>query len=162
MNRLVTPCTIPAFAARVPAMNNGDSLTSSPLTLAEGKITDFARRFDPQPYHLDKAAAEASIFGGLCASGWQVAALASRLTGEALERAGIHYVTTTKVSRLNWLKPTFANDSLVALVSPGDRQSGSSVTGCDTLEVAVVIRDQNGRDVARMDCAVAVTAEPAP
>jgi acyl dehydratase len=162
MNRVATPCTIPAFAVRVPAMNNGDSLTSSPLTLDEEKITDFAGRFDPQPYHLDRAAAEASIFGGLCASGWQVAALASRLTGEALQRAGIHYVTTTHVSRLNWLKPTFAGDSLVALVSPGERQAGSSIAGCDSMAVAVLIQDQNGRDVAKMDCSVAVIAEPTP
>ena len=54
-------------------MNDGTLLESPPLTLDAQQITDFARRFDPQPYHLDEAAAAASIFGGLCASGWQVA-----------------------------------------------------------------------------------------
>jgi acyl dehydratase len=33
-------------------------------------IIAFARQFDPQPFHLDDEAAKASVFGGLCASGW--------------------------------------------------------------------------------------------
>jgi len=140
-------------------MNDGTPLESPPLTLDAQQITDFARRFDPQPYHLDEAAAAASIFGGLCASGWQVAALASRLTGEALQRAGIDYVTTTQVHQLNWLKPTFVDESLVARVTPGQRSSASAVPGCDSLDVGVVIVDQQGSEVAKMDCRVAVGRE---
>jgi acyl dehydratase len=43
------------------------------------EIVDFARRYDPQPFHLDAEAAKASIFGGLIASGWHTAAMAMRL-----------------------------------------------------------------------------------
>jgi acyl dehydratase len=42
-------------------------------------IKQFAARFDPQPFHLDEAAAENSFFGGLVASGWHTAALTMRL-----------------------------------------------------------------------------------
>jgi acyl dehydratase len=42
-------------------------------------IKQFAGRFDPQPFHLDEAAAEKSFFGGLVASGWHTAALTMRL-----------------------------------------------------------------------------------
>ena len=41
----------------------------SVTTSAEAMIA-FAQEFDPQPFHLDEEAGEASIFGGLCASGW--------------------------------------------------------------------------------------------
>ena len=41
-------------------------------------ILDFARQFDPQRFHLDEEAAKSSIFGGLCASGWHVAAASMR------------------------------------------------------------------------------------
>ncbi len=48
-------------------------------TLEEAEILDFARRYDPQPFHADKAAAAASHFGGLIASGFQTIALCFRL-----------------------------------------------------------------------------------
>ena len=64
-------------------MSEARSVDSPAITLDEQSIVDFAQLFDPQPYHLDREAADASIFGGLCASGWQIGALASRLTGEA-------------------------------------------------------------------------------
>jgi acyl dehydratase len=42
-------------------------------------ILDFARKFDPQLFHLDEAAAAKSIFGGLCASGWHTVSVSMRL-----------------------------------------------------------------------------------
>ncbi len=44
-------------------------------TFAKDDIIAFARAYDPQPFHLDEAAAKASLFGGLCASGWHTAAV---------------------------------------------------------------------------------------
>ena len=42
-------------------------------------IIAFATRWDPQPFHIDEAAAKASMFGGLCASGWHTGCIAMRL-----------------------------------------------------------------------------------
>ncbi|MDG2137086.1 MAG: MaoC/PaaZ C-terminal domain-containing protein, partial [Luminiphilus sp.] len=56
-------------------MSEARSVDSPAITLDEQSIVDFAQLFDPQPYHLDREAADASIFGGLCASGWQIGAL---------------------------------------------------------------------------------------
>src|SRR5262245_24433649 len=62
-------------------------------TFGRDDIIAFAREFDPQPFHLNEAAAKASLFGALCASGWHTAALAirgnigSRLTGNEQARA---------------------------------------------------------------------------
>src|SRR5438552_11829755 len=44
-------------------------------TFTAGQIKAFAARFDPQPFHLDEAAAARSPFGALCASGWHTASL---------------------------------------------------------------------------------------
>jgi acyl dehydratase len=52
----------------------------SPYTeVGREEIVGFARRYDPQPFHLDPAAARDSVFGGLVASGWHTAALTMRL-----------------------------------------------------------------------------------
>jgi acyl dehydratase len=47
--------------------------------VTEEEIIDFARRYDPQPFHLDHEAAKASHFGGLVASGWMTSAVLMRL-----------------------------------------------------------------------------------
>ena len=48
-------------------------------TFTADAIKAFARLYDPQPFHLDEAAAEKSVFGGLCASGWHTAAVWMKL-----------------------------------------------------------------------------------
>jgi acyl dehydratase len=49
------------------------------LTVTEAEIKEFAGRYDPQPFHLDDAAARRTLFGGLAASGWHTAALTMKL-----------------------------------------------------------------------------------
>ena len=57
----------------------GDTFTTYTLTLSSDDILRFASEFDPQPFHLDEAAARQTMFGGLAASGWHTAALTMRL-----------------------------------------------------------------------------------
>lgn len=57
----------------------GQRFTSAAHTLDADQIKDFASRFDPQPFHLDEAAAQASFFQGLAASGWHTAAITMSL-----------------------------------------------------------------------------------
>jgi acyl dehydratase len=57
----------------------GQRFTSGTYQMEEARIKEFAAEFDPQPFHLDQAAAEASIFKGLAASGWHTAGVAMRL-----------------------------------------------------------------------------------
>ena len=60
-------------------LREGQRFTSGTYVMDEGRIKEFAAEFDPQPFHLDAAAGEASIFKGLVASGWHTAAVAMRL-----------------------------------------------------------------------------------
>ena len=57
----------------------GQRFTSGTYLIEETQIKAFAAEFDPQPFHLDDGAAQASIFKGLAASGWHTAAVAMRL-----------------------------------------------------------------------------------
>ncbi|WP_376093753.1 MaoC/PaaZ C-terminal domain-containing protein [Roseomonas sp. CCTCC AB2023176] len=52
----------------------GDVIPVGSVSFTVEEITDFARRYDPQPFHLDEEAARTSIFGGLCASGFHTLA----------------------------------------------------------------------------------------
>src|SRR5690349_10154645 len=60
----------------------GQKFTTSSVTLTLEGCKAFAAEFDPQPFHLDEAAARASVFGRLAASGWYTASLSMRLLVE--------------------------------------------------------------------------------
>ena len=57
----------------------GQRFTSGTYRMDEAEMVRFAAQFDPQPFHLDRRAAESSVFKGLAASGWHTAAVAMRL-----------------------------------------------------------------------------------
>jgi len=81
------------------------------VTLSAEEIKTFARQFDPQPFHLDEAAAQRSIFGNLCASGWHTCALAMKLTVENFLHESSS-MGSPGLESLRWLKPVYAGDTL--------------------------------------------------
>jgi acyl dehydratase len=64
----------------------GQTFGSGRLRIEGERALAFAAEFDPQPFHLDEAAARRSIFGGLTASGWHTAAVTMRLLVEPSPR----------------------------------------------------------------------------
>ena len=100
----------------------GDRRELGRHTFSAGEIKSFAARFDPQPFHLDEAAAAASHFGALVASGWHTAAMFMRLLidfnrgviaaqrerGEPMARTG----PSPGFSNLRWLKPVYVGDTI--------------------------------------------------
>jgi len=92
-------------------------------TFTTDNIKAFARRFDPQLFHLDEAAAARSHFGALCASGWHTAAVWMRLMVEHqrseddARRARGEPVAVLGPSpgfrELKWLKPVYVGDTII-------------------------------------------------
>jgi acyl dehydratase len=80
-------------------------------SISEAEIVDFARRYDPQPFHIDADAARHTQFGGLIASGWQTAGLMMRLAVD-------HYLSSVAslaspgVDEVRWTQPVRPGDTL--------------------------------------------------
>lgn len=87
----------------------GRRFTSAGAALDAAQIREFAGRFDPQPFHLDEQAAQASFFAGLAASGWHTAALTMRLIVESVPLAGGVIGGGVEVT---WPQPTRPGDVL--------------------------------------------------
>jgi acyl dehydratase len=89
----------------------GESWEGEPFTITEAEIIAFAAQFDPQPMHMDKAAAEAGRFGGLIASGWHVC---SRVMREYVDVAyfGATPMLGISIDDLRWLRPVRPGDAL--------------------------------------------------
>ena len=80
-------------------------------TVAAADIKAFAEKFDPQPFHLDDAAADAGPFKGLAASGWHTAAITMRLLVEGgMPIAG--GIVGAGVDELRWHQPVRPGDVL--------------------------------------------------
>ncbi|HVB47300.1 MAG TPA: MaoC family dehydratase [Burkholderiales bacterium] len=89
----------------------GQTFGSGRMRVDAERIRSFAGEFDPQPFHLDEAAARESIFRGLAASGWHTAALSMRLLVESdLKPAG--GIVGAGFDELRWPRPVRPGDEL--------------------------------------------------
>ena len=91
----------------------GDRFESPGMAMTESAIIDFAVRYDPQPFHTDRAAAEKSIYGGLIASGIHTIAVSFSLllqTGVLANNLG-----SPGFDELRWLRPVRPGDTLRAV-----------------------------------------------
>ncbi len=81
------------------------------ITVAEDAVIEFARRFDPQEFHIDPVRAARGFYGGLIASGWHTCSLMMRLYAD-------HYVSKVAslgspgVDELRWTRPVRPGDAL--------------------------------------------------
>lgn len=103
----------------------GRTIPVGSCTVSEEEIIDFATRFDPQPFHVDRDAAATSIYGGIIASGWHTCAMMMRLMvdGFLSEAASMG---SPGVDEIRWIKPVRAGDTLTVTTTPLEaRPSGS-------------------------------------
>lgn len=125
----------------------GRVLETGSVTLNAADIRVFAEKFDPQPYHMDREAADASLFGGLCASGWHVSALMMKLVSDALESEQIPLIGSGEVSWLEWYRPAFDGDCLSAHVTIKDKSAAQNDTDHGLIECDITVHNQNEKKV---------------
>ncbi len=100
----------------------GDRRELGSFTFTPENIKAFAVKFDPQPFHLDEEAGRKSVFGGLAASGWHVAAAYMKLTVASFQREAQALIARGEkpvvsgpspgFRDLKWIKPVLAGDTL--------------------------------------------------
>ncbi len=100
----------------------GDKFSTGSATFTEAMVLDFARLYDPQPFHTDATAAAKTIYGGLIASGFQTLALGFRLVWDTGVIDGSS-MGSPGFDELRWLKPVKPGDAIrvegeVAEVTP--------------------------------------------
>jgi acyl dehydratase len=91
----------------------GEVVELGSRTLDKERMVAFAREFDPQPFHIDEKAAEASVWGGLIASGWLTGSVLMRLLCDGFLK-GAAGLGSPGIDELRWLKPVRPGDTLTA------------------------------------------------
>ena len=103
----------------------GETAQAGPLAVTRAAIDAFDEAYDPQPFHLDEAAARASPLDGLAASGWHTAALGMRLFYDGWVRH-VASMGAPGIDELRWLRPVRPDDRLAARITVEEtRPSGS-------------------------------------
>ena len=143
----------------------GEVISLGMTQVTKDMIIEFAREFDPLPFHLDEAAAKASLLGGFASSGWQTAALSLRLLGDTF-LSTIASMGGLGFSDLKWSRPVMAGDSIggAVTISALRRSRSHRERGIVTLDFD--IRNQRGEPVMTMRLANLIevrdpAAEPA-
>jgi acyl dehydratase len=131
------------------------------VSVDAAEVIEFARRYDPQPYHLDEVAARNGPFGGLTASGWQTCALVMRaIVDNYLDPHAS--LGSPGVDQLRWLVPVRPGDHLrvqvtvlSSRVSASKPDRGIAVTEVEARnqDDLVVIRQQVTHIVRRRSIA---------
>ncbi|MDR3506118.1 MAG: MaoC family dehydratase [Acidocella sp.] len=136
----------------------GQRHTSPPVLLDSEAIKAFAGQFDPQPFHLDEAAAEGSFFGSLAASGWHTAALTMRMLVQSLPIAGGLIGAGVELS---WPKPVRPGDTLHAESEVLEVAPSRSKPDRGVATVRTETRNQHGETVQVLTAKLLVFRRPA-
>jgi len=121
------------------------------IAVTREDMLDFARKFDPQPFHLnDDAAAANPIFGRLAASGWHTAAMGMRLTADFWADAGSSdaILGGAGIDELRWLTPVYAGDTLRAEAEVVEARASASKPELGVVRFRTTLYNQD--DVAVM------------
>ena len=116
------------------------------VSLTEQEIVDFAKLYDPQPFHVDVEAASASIYGGVIASGWQTVCVFTRLFVDGfLGKAAA--MGSPGIDELRWLQPVRPGTSLKGSLEVIETRVSRSKPDRGIARLRCIMKDRGGEDV---------------
>jgi acyl dehydratase len=121
----------------------GEVTALGPVDVPEEELLAFARRYDPQPFHIDAEAARTGPFGGLIASGWHTTAIFMGMfvRGVLLDAASMG---SPGVEEIRWTVPVRPGDRLTARVTIVDSRPSETNPGRGTVITANEVFNQHG------------------
>ena len=125
------------------------------------EVLEFARKYDPQPFHLSDEEAAKTHFGRIAASGWHttamtMAVLVAHMADEP--RAGLG---SPGVDDLRWLRPVYPGDRLTVRGTVLDKTASRSKPDLGSFRTQTIVTNQDGVDVLRFTSIVLIRRRPA-
>jgi acyl dehydratase len=120
----------------------GAVYTGGAIDVSEAEILDFARRYDPQPMHVDKEGAAHGRYGGLIASGWHTGALMMQMLATHFVPEG--NLASPGLDELRWLLPVRPGDRLTLRVTVLEARRSRSKPDQGIVKSLVEVVNQNG------------------
>ena len=123
----------------------GDIMRFGRYEVTKEEIVEYARQFDPQPFHLDEEAGRRSMFGGLIASGWHTGAMFIRMVVQHM--TPVHATAGAMgFDDLKWVKPVRPGDVLTVESEVKEKVEGRRPNR-GTVKIESRIHNQRGEVV---------------
>jgi acyl dehydratase len=125
------------------------------------EVLEFARKYDPQPFHLSDEAAAKTHFGRIAASGWHTAAMTMAVIARAVvdeEQAGLG---SPGIDELRWLKPVYPGDTLHVRGEILEKTPSRSKPEIGSFRTRTTVTNQDGVPVMTFVSIVLIRRRPA-
>ena len=125
------------------------------------EVIDFARKYDPQPFHLSDEAAAKTHFGRLAASGWHTCAMTMAVIVRAMEKRPQAGLGSPGVDELRWLRPVHPGDTLHVRGQILDKTPSRSRPDLGSFRTRTTVTNQDGVPVMTFTSIVLIRRRPA-
>ena len=124
------------------------------------EVLEFARKYDPQPFHLSDEAAAKTHFGRLAASGWHTCAMTMRVVVDAITADRQAGLGSPGVDELRWLKPVYPDDRLTVSGKVVDKTPSRSKPEIGSVRTEMIVTNQDDVPVMRFTSIVLMLRRP--
>ena len=124
------------------------------------EVLEFARKYDPQPFHLSDAAAAKTHFGRLAASGWHTAAMTMAVIARRVVDQDQASLGSPGIDDLRWLKPVYPGDTLHVHGKIVDKTPSRSRPDIGSFRSETTVTNQDGVPVMRFTSIVLIRRQP--
>ena len=124
----------------------GESVEFGDYAVTEQEIIEFAKRYDPQPFHVDPAAGAKTIYGGLIASGWMTGSIMMRLLVDHFI-SPIASMGSPGIDEVRWHKPVRPGDRLRVRVTVHEKRRSESKPDRGVIRMSQEALNQDGEVV---------------
>ncbi len=125
------------------------------------EVLDFARKYDPQPFHLSDEAAAKTYFGRLAASGWHTCAMTMAVIVQHLSKERQAGLGSPGVDELRWLKPVYPGDTLHVRGKIVEKTPSRSKPDLGSFRTQTTVSNQDDEPVLRFTSIVLIRRRPA-
>jgi acyl dehydratase len=132
---------------------SGESFELGAYPVTEAEVVSFARRYDPQAFHVDPVLARQSIYGGLIASGWHTGSIMMNLLAEHFIAPGSS-MGSPGVDEVRWPRPVRPGDVLRVRVTVIDKRRSVSKPDRGLLRLRQECINQRGETVMSLNAMV--------
>ncbi len=132
-------------------INPGDVFELGKSVMTRDELLAFGRTFDPQPHHVDEAAAQASMFGQLFASGWHSCCLLMRQMCDGLLNKSTS-LGAGGIEDVRFMKPVFIGDELMGKATCKGKRALNSKPDVGTIHLLMELANQRGEAVLAWEC----------
>ncbi len=142
-------------------LNVGSETLFGHYDVTREEVLDFARKYDPQPFHLSDEEAAKTHFGRIAASGWHSCAMTMAVIARHVVAEGQAGLGSPGVDELRWLKPVYPGDRLTVRGTVIEATPSRSKPHIGVIRTRTEVTNQDGVPVMRFTSIVMMLRRPA-